>query len=122
MQKCYWSHDIGGHMPGEVSPELYTRWIQSEYSVRSCGRQPTHDVGIWFRIRPDAPLGVGVFRGVTTSGTQCCRTSTPRRGARTKSLGERWDTPEVKAALADYPNKLARAQAEIDDAMGRGSN
>jgi alpha-glucosidase len=24
----YWSHDIGGHMPGEVSPELYTRWIQ----------------------------------------------------------------------------------------------
>jgi len=24
----YWSHDIGGHMPGTVSPELYTRWIQ----------------------------------------------------------------------------------------------
>jgi alpha-glucosidase len=24
----YWSHDIGGHMPGEVSAELYTRWIQ----------------------------------------------------------------------------------------------
>jgi len=24
----YWSHDIGGHMPGIVSPELYTRWIQ----------------------------------------------------------------------------------------------
>ena len=24
----YWSHDIGGHMPGQVSPELYTRWIQ----------------------------------------------------------------------------------------------
>ncbi len=24
----YWSHDIGGHIPGEVSPELYTRWIQ----------------------------------------------------------------------------------------------
>lgn len=24
----YWSHDIGGHMPGKVSPELYTRWIQ----------------------------------------------------------------------------------------------
>jgi len=24
----YWSHDIGGHRPGEVSPELYTRWIQ----------------------------------------------------------------------------------------------
>jgi alpha-glucosidase len=24
----YWSHDIGGHMPGAVSPELYTRWLQ----------------------------------------------------------------------------------------------
>ena len=24
----YWSHDIGGHTPGEISPELYTRWIQ----------------------------------------------------------------------------------------------
>lgn len=27
---CYpfWSHDIGGHMPGPVEPELYVRWIQ----------------------------------------------------------------------------------------------
>lgn len=24
----YWSHDIGGHEPGPVAPELYTRWIQ----------------------------------------------------------------------------------------------
>jgi alpha-glucosidase (family GH31 glycosyl hydrolase) len=24
----YWSHDIGGHQPGAVEPELYTRWIQ----------------------------------------------------------------------------------------------
>jgi alpha-glucosidase (family GH31 glycosyl hydrolase) len=24
----YWSHDIGGHMPGVVSPELFTRWVQ----------------------------------------------------------------------------------------------
>ena len=24
----YWSHDIGGHMPGTVPPELYLRWIQ----------------------------------------------------------------------------------------------
>jgi hypothetical protein len=24
----YWSHDIGGHLNGAVSPELYTRWIQ----------------------------------------------------------------------------------------------
>jgi alpha-glucosidase len=24
----YWSHDIGGHMPGTISPELYLRWMQ----------------------------------------------------------------------------------------------
>ncbi|MFH1417520.1 MAG: TIM-barrel domain-containing protein [Planctomycetota bacterium] len=24
----YWSHDIGGHVPGPVDPELYARWIQ----------------------------------------------------------------------------------------------
>ena len=24
----YWSHDIGGHLPGPTAPELYTRWIQ----------------------------------------------------------------------------------------------
>jgi alpha-glucosidase len=24
----YWSHDIGGHMPGPIEPELYVRWIQ----------------------------------------------------------------------------------------------
>ncbi|HEV2732566.1 MAG TPA: TIM-barrel domain-containing protein, partial [Terriglobales bacterium] len=24
----YWSHDIGGHMPGVVEPELYSRWLQ----------------------------------------------------------------------------------------------
>jgi len=24
----YWSHDIGGHMPGAIEPELYLRWIQ----------------------------------------------------------------------------------------------
>ncbi len=25
---AYWSHDLGGHMPGKVDPELYTRWLQ----------------------------------------------------------------------------------------------
>ncbi len=24
----WWSHDIGGHQPGEVQPEMYLRWIQ----------------------------------------------------------------------------------------------
>ena len=25
---AYWSHDIGGHLPGTVDAELYTRWVQ----------------------------------------------------------------------------------------------
>jgi alpha-glucosidase (family GH31 glycosyl hydrolase) len=25
---AYWSHDIGGHIPGGVEPELYSRWVQ----------------------------------------------------------------------------------------------
>jgi len=25
---AYWSHDIGGHLPGAVDPELYTRWVE----------------------------------------------------------------------------------------------
>jgi alpha-glucosidase (family GH31 glycosyl hydrolase) len=25
---AYWSHDIGGHAPGPVPPELFTRWVQ----------------------------------------------------------------------------------------------
>lgn len=25
---AYWSHDIGGHMPGVVDPEIITRWIE----------------------------------------------------------------------------------------------
>lgn len=24
----YWSHDIGGHVPGPIEPELYLRWVQ----------------------------------------------------------------------------------------------
>jgi len=24
----YWSHDIGGHQPGPIEPELFTRWVQ----------------------------------------------------------------------------------------------
>ncbi len=24
----WWSHDIGGHMPGPVDPEIYARWVQ----------------------------------------------------------------------------------------------
>ncbi|MGE0481953.1 MAG: TIM-barrel domain-containing protein, partial [Phycisphaerae bacterium] len=26
--QAWWSHDLGGHMPGPVDPELYVRWLQ----------------------------------------------------------------------------------------------
>jgi len=25
---AWWSHDVGGHLPGPVEPELYARWVQ----------------------------------------------------------------------------------------------
>ena len=44
--------------------------------------------------------------------------SEQERQALEKSLGERWQARETQAALADYPNKLQRALADINDAMG----
>jgi hypothetical protein len=44
--------------------------------------------------------------------------SEQERQALEKSLGERWQTRETQAALADYPNKLQRALADVNDAMG----
>jgi len=37
---AYWSHDIGGHMPGVIEPELYTRWIQFGIFSRFCAPTP----------------------------------------------------------------------------------
>ncbi|MBN8644586.1 MAG: DUF5110 domain-containing protein [Planctomycetes bacterium] len=48
---AYWSHDIGGHQPGPVGPELYARWIQ--YGIFSpvlrthCGKRPDAERRIW---------------------------------------------------------------------------
>jgi alpha-glucosidase (family GH31 glycosyl hydrolase) len=60
----YWSHDIGGHMPGPVSPELYTRWIQfgafSPILRTHTTKNPLAERRIWayppeyFRIMRDA--------------------------------------------------------------------
>jgi len=44
--------------------------------------------------------------------------SDAQKKALEKALGETWHTPEAQAALAEYPNKLARALAAINDAMG----
>jgi alpha-glucosidase len=44
--------------------------------------------------------------------------SNEEKQALEKRLGETWHTPETQAAVADYPNKLKRAQSYINDAMG----
>ncbi len=48
---AYWSHDIGGHQPGPVAPDLYARWIQ--YGIFSpilrthAGKRPDAERRIW---------------------------------------------------------------------------
>jgi len=48
---AYWSHDIGGHLPGKVTPELYTRWIQfgafSPVCRTHATRNPEAERRIW---------------------------------------------------------------------------
>ena len=56
----YWSHDIGGHMPGEVSPELYTRWIQfgvfSPILRTHTTKNPESERRIWAYPEPYADI------------------------------------------------------------------
>ena len=44
--------------------------------------------------------------------------SSEEKQALQKRLGETWRTPDTQAAVADYPNKLKRAQSDINDAAG----
>ena len=56
----YWSHDIGGHMPGTVSPELYTRWIQfgvfSPILRTHTTKNPDSERRIWAYPEPYADI------------------------------------------------------------------
>jgi len=53
---AYWSHDIGGHLPGDVESELFTRWVQ--YGVFSpilrthATKSPTAERRIWAYPEP----------------------------------------------------------------------
>jgi len=47
---AYWSHDIGGHIPGVVDPELYTRWIQFGAFSPILRTHTTHNVDAERRI------------------------------------------------------------------------
>ncbi|MGP8157647.1 MAG: TIM-barrel domain-containing protein [Candidatus Acidiferrales bacterium] len=57
---AYWSHDIGGHMPGIIEPELYLRWIQwgifSPILRTHTTKNPGADRRIWAYPEPYAGL------------------------------------------------------------------
>lgn len=57
---AYWSHDIGGHMPGSVDPELYTRWIQfgtfSPILRTHTTKNPDSERRIWAYPEPYADI------------------------------------------------------------------
>ncbi len=56
----YWSHDIGGHQPGPVAPELYTRWIQfgifSPILRTHTTKNPNSERRIWAYPEPYAEI------------------------------------------------------------------
>jgi alpha-glucosidase len=57
---AYWSHDIGGHMPGAIEPELYLRWIQwgifSPILRTHTTKNPHTERRIWAYAEPYADL------------------------------------------------------------------
>ena len=62
----YWSHDIGGHMPGSVPPELYMRWIQfgifSPILRTHTTKNPDAERRIWAYPEPFADIMRDAFR------------------------------------------------------------
>jgi Glycosyl hydrolases family 31/Domain of unknown function (DUF5110) len=57
---AYWSHDIGGHQPGFIEPELYLRWVQwgifSPILRTHTTKNPGADRRIWAYPEPYAEL------------------------------------------------------------------
>ncbi|WP_445147211.1 TIM-barrel domain-containing protein [Dyella sp. Tek66A03] len=63
---AYWSHDIGGHMPGIVTPELYTRWVQfgafSPILRTHTTKNPDAERRIWAYPEPYAAIMRSAFQ------------------------------------------------------------
>ncbi len=63
---AYWSHDIGGHMPGSVDPEIYTRWIQfgalSPILRTHTTKNPDSERRIWAYPEPYSDIMRNAFR------------------------------------------------------------
>jgi alpha-glucosidase len=63
---AYWSHDIGGHEPGVIDPELYLRWIQwgifSPILRTHTTKNPGAERRIWAYPEPYSDLMRECFR------------------------------------------------------------
>ena len=63
---AYWSHDIGGHMPGAVEPELYARWVQfgafSPILRTHTTKNPDSERRVWAYPEPYSSILEDTFR------------------------------------------------------------
>jgi len=81
----YWSHDIGGHMPGPIEPELYTRWIQfgvySPILRTHTSKDPAAERRAWAYPEPYSDIMADALRlryelvpYIYTEARRCCDT------------------------------------------------
>jgi alpha-glucosidase len=63
---AYWSHDIGGHMPGPVDPELYARWVEfgafSPILRTHTTKNPATERRVWAYPEPYSSVLRNTFR------------------------------------------------------------
>ena len=63
---AYWSHDIGGHMPGAVDPELFTRWVEfgafSPILRTHTTKNPDSERRIWAYAEPFSSILRSTFQ------------------------------------------------------------
>ncbi|MGA7525575.1 MAG: TIM-barrel domain-containing protein [Acidobacteriaceae bacterium] len=63
---AWWSHDIGGHMPGVVDPELFTRWVEfgafSPILRTHTTKNPDAERRIWAYPEPYSAIMRATFR------------------------------------------------------------
>lgn len=87
----WWSHDIGGHQPGQVDPELYLRWIQwgalspilrthgtknplAERRIWAFGEEFLNHARAMFHLRMRlVPYLYGAARAAYDTGVSMCR-------------------------------------------------
>ena len=85
---AYWSHDIGGHEPGPVDPQLYARWIQwgvfSPTLRTHATKHPEAERRIWkfseetFQVAREAfHLRHALIPYIYTAARQCYDTGLP---------------------------------------------